>query len=123
MKPNPESFHAQTTGVVALLVLGVGMVAMFARVPNFYAIWAIGFAVVVPIVAILTNSEFGSDAEPSVEESDADNPLEMLRERYARGELSDEQFEKKLDRLLETETIDDVKTHRATKDPQRERDR
>ncbi|WP_330632572.1 SHOCT domain-containing protein [Halocatena halophila] len=123
MKHDPESFHDQTTGVVALLVLGVGLVAMFARIPNFYAIWAIGFAVVVPLVAILTNSEFGSDAESSAEETDSDNPLETLRERYARGELTDEQFEEKLDRLLETETIDDVKTHRATSDPQRERER
>ncbi|ADJ14804.1 SHOCT domain-containing protein [Halalkalicoccus jeotgali] len=33
-----------------------------------------------------------------------DDPLTVLRERYARGEISDEEFERRLDRLLETET-------------------
>ncbi|MFP8958420.1 SHOCT domain-containing protein [Natrialbaceae archaeon A-CW3] len=31
---------------------------------------------------------------------------DLLRERYARGELSEEQFERKLERLLETETLE-----------------
>ncbi|MFP9192663.1 SHOCT domain-containing protein [Natrialbaceae archaeon A-CW1-1] len=31
---------------------------------------------------------------------------DLLRERYARGELSDEQFEQKLERLLETDTLE-----------------
>lgn len=35
-----------------------------------------------------------------------DDALAALRERYARGELTDEQFERKLDRLLDTETIE-----------------
>lgn len=34
--------------------------------------------------------------------------LETLRERYAAGELTDAQFERKLERLLETETLEDV---------------
>ncbi|GAB3029232.1 SHOCT domain-containing protein [Natronobiforma cellulositropha] len=34
--------------------------------------------------------------------------LETLRERYARGELTDAQFEHKLERLLETDTIENA---------------
>lgn len=34
-----------------------------------------------------------------------DDPIEMLRERYAAGELTDDEFQRRLDRLLETEGI------------------
>lgn len=32
-----------------------------------------------------------------------DDPLSVLRERYARGEITEEEFERRLDRLLATE--------------------
>ncbi len=35
-------------------------------------------------------------------------PLERLRGRYAAGDLTDEQFERKLERLLDTETLEDA---------------
>ncbi|MFC4549299.1 SHOCT domain-containing protein, partial [Halorussus sp. GCM10023401] len=35
--------------------------------------------------------------------------LETLRRRYAEGELSDEEFERKLENLLKTETLEDVR--------------
>lgn len=41
-------------------------------------------------------------------DNDRQEALETLRERYARGELTDEQFERKVERLLETETLEDV---------------
>ncbi|WP_266080140.1 SHOCT domain-containing protein [Haladaptatus caseinilyticus] len=44
-------------------------------------------------------------SEPTVSSKDA---LETLRNRYANGELTDEQFERKLERLIETETMEDV---------------
>lgn len=37
----------------------------------------------------------------SSSESEQD-PLEVLRDRYARGELSDEEFERKTERLMDT---------------------
>ncbi|SEH15972.1 Short C-terminal domain-containing protein [Natronorubrum sediminis] len=40
--------------------------------------------------------------------------LETLRTRYAAGELTDEQFERKLERLLETETLEDVEQWRGS---------
>jgi hypothetical protein len=33
------------------------------------------------------------------------DPVDHLRERYARGELTDSEFERRLDRLLETEPL------------------
>ncbi|KZN22725.1 hypothetical protein A4G99_18410 [Haladaptatus sp. R4] len=34
--------------------------------------------------------------------------LETLKDRYARGELTDEQFERKLEKLMENDTVEDV---------------
>lgn len=42
-----------------------------------------------------------SEAENTTETS-----IETLRRRYAEGELSDEEFQRRLDRLLETEELD-----------------
>ncbi|PAU84749.1 hypothetical protein CK500_04325 [Halorubrum salipaludis] len=44
------------------------------------------------------------DREPG----DTADALDRLRARYAEGDLTDEQFERKLDRLLETETPEDA---------------
>lgn len=48
-------------------------------------------------------------AEPNNREA-----LETLRTRYAAGELTDEQFERKLERLLETETLEDLEQRRGS---------
>ncbi|MFC4448629.1 SHOCT domain-containing protein [Halorussus aquaticus] len=48
-----------------------------------------------------------AEADESAE-SDNRGALETLRERYARGELTDEQFERKVERLLDTESLEDV---------------
>jgi hypothetical protein len=61
-------------------------------------------------------AEWWDDDSPDVEREgdhervpdDAADPLATLRERYARGELTDEQFERKVERLLETETLEDI---------------
>ena len=50
-----EDWHEESgwTGIVSLLVLGVGLTALFLDVENWWAVFAIGYAVVVPLVAIL----------------------------------------------------------------------
>jgi uncharacterized membrane protein len=102
------------TEIVSLLVLGAGFVALFAGVDNFFLIWILGFAVLVPIVELLTRDDEETD-ESSRDEGfdrrrvdDAD-PLAVLRDRYARGEIDDEEFERRLEALLETETPEDVR--------------
>lgn len=93
-----------------MLILGVGFLAMFAGVDSFWMIWVFGFAVVLPIVAILLgDSGDGSDEvdrrDPDVRRrASEDDPLETLRDRYARGEIDEETFERRLEALLETET-------------------
>lgn len=45
------------------------------------------------------------ESEDEQTETEAD-PLAELRNRYARGEIGEEEFERKLDRLMETEGMD-----------------
>lgn len=115
------------TEIVSLLVTGVWLSLLFVGPSGWWLVALIvGYAVVVPLVSILagedeTNDEStveqtvpvqsghspttGDRREPSRDNRDA---LERLRQRYAEGELTDEQFERKVEKLLETETLEDV---------------
>ena len=113
------------TKITPFLVLGAGFVAMFAGFDYFFVIWIIGFSVLLPIIAILSGENGGNeDDEWTVEDtqhaeshsstasSSTQDALSTLRERYANGDLTDEQFERKLDRLLQTETPEDAEKWR-----------
>jgi uncharacterized membrane protein len=112
--------------ILSLLILGAGFVALFGGGEYFFLIWIIGFAVVLPIVAILSGnptaatmtcctgdvSAFEVDKHDDANRTTSDT-LETLRDRYARGELTDEQFERKLDHLLETESVEETAESRS----------
>ncbi|WP_122089886.1 SHOCT domain-containing protein [Halalkalicoccus subterraneus] len=56
----------------------------------------------------LWDKGFGDSQSASKKTStDSADSLEVLRSRYARGELTDGQFEQKVEKLLETESLDD----------------
>jgi len=130
-----ERFRANAAGVVSLVVLGAGLAALFAGIEFFWAIWVVGFAAVVPLVAMLFSEETDAewtdatrgntpdrDRENGHTTGSTDEALRALRERYARGELTDEQFERKVERLLETETVEDLE-ERTGRESVRERER
>ncbi|ELY47269.1 SHOCT domain-containing protein [Natronorubrum sulfidifaciens] len=140
------------TGVTAMIVTGVWLSLMFS--PWGGQLWLplmlIGYLVVVPLVALLFGDEqaraewwdgtWVEAADTSAEQStdrtaDSTRPsrgrqdaLETLRDRYAAGEVTDEQFEHKLERLLETETLEDAterardRHHGSAATPNRDRD-
>lgn len=95
-----------TFGLTALLaVLGLG-----TAVPVTFVV---GFFIVLPIAAILGDDfPLIESKSESVDTSGSDaktgeNPVKTLRDRYASGEIGDDEFERRLDRLLETEGIAD----------------
>ncbi|SFC55885.1 Short C-terminal domain-containing protein [Halobiforma haloterrestris] len=140
------------TGIASMLVTGLWLGAMFTGRGWWLAALLVGYIVVVPMVAILFGDE--SDREEWVDdwtsgerqgeserqrdrsrsgdatsgfEADSREALETLRERYAAGELTDEGFERKLERLLETETLEDAQAwardHNHNRDPDPDPDR
>ncbi|MFB6223722.1 MAG: SHOCT domain-containing protein [Haloarcula sp.] len=100
---------------IAILSTGIAMLAGAAGLGSTIAPVSIilGWFILGPLVALL------GSALPMIESPDTDvegssqtvqtnmetDPVDQLRERYARGELTDSEFERRLDRLLETESL------------------
>jgi len=114
-------------GLVA--ILSFGLTSLFAVLlpvvlePLIPATFILGFFVLIPLVALL-GEDFplvepeAADGRSASTTATAEDPLATLRERYATGEIGEEEFERKLDRLLETEELEG----RADDGPDRERE-
>lgn len=87
-------------GFLAVTVLAV---AALSVIDTFGGI-AILLGVVLPIVAAAWYYRSHWEAETT----ESDDPLEIARRRYARGEISEVELERTVDRLLETEAVDAV---------------
>lgn len=130
-----QRLRANATGIVTMLVTGFWLGAMVTGQDWWLAAMLVGYVAVVPITGIL----FGDDEESEVAKrakaqarerterrwqetvEEDETALETLRRRYAEGELSDAQFERKLEALLETETVEDVEDRARSKSVERER--
>jgi len=121
------------TGIVSMLVTGIWLAALVSGQEWWLPVMLVGYIVVVPVVAILAGDEeeevtewTGGDRESGraqAEPNSQEDALQTLRSRYARGELTDEQFERKLEQLLETETLEDVEARkRRARERRSERD-
>ncbi|WP_227357027.1 SHOCT domain-containing protein [Haladaptatus salinisoli] len=140
-----ERLAENATEIASVLVTGFWLAALFTGQSWWLAALLIGYVVVIPLVALLFGDEddreewwndwtdedwwhgFGGlgEKEATNETSEPNNrdALETLRDRYARGELTDEQFERKLERLLETETVEDVEDRFSERERERLRER
>ncbi|RBI61460.1 SHOCT domain-containing protein [halophilic archaeon] len=110
------SLLEEAPAITVFLVLGIGLVALFTGQPWWWMVFPVGFAVVLPLVAILSDT-FAPDADAadegdSEERDDTQDALDALRSRYARGEIDEAEFERRVERLLENETVDDASARR-----------
>ncbi|SFR99333.1 Short C-terminal domain-containing protein [Halomicrobium zhouii] len=133
------------TGIVSMLVTGIWLAALFLGFDWWLPFMLFGYIVLIPLTAILFGDEddveewvgedvdVGSTTDESADADDArtdhthtdaadDEALARLRERYANGELTDEQFERKVERLLETDTLENVEDRQRDRDRSRERE-
>jgi uncharacterized membrane protein len=102
---------------IAILSTGFAMLTTVAGLGNILAPASIilGWFILAPLVALLGSKLpmiESPTTEPDSDETDMTTaseptvaPVDHLRERYARGELTDSEFERRLDRLLETESL------------------
>jgi len=125
------------SGIAATLVTGTWLALLMLDAPTevWLAVMLFGYVAVVPVVSMLYDEEEATEWTEESEgdrtadsgEADAETALQRLRRRYAEGELTDEQFERKLERLLETETLEDIEDARRGLDtdevPRGERER
>jgi uncharacterized membrane protein len=97
---------------VTLVTLGVAFGLMALGNPFFWVAFPVGFGGGMPLaigVARWYESNHDARREQSREtKNDTDAALEALRDRYARGELDEDEFETRVERLLETESVADA---------------
>lgn len=116
---SPEVFAVSTFGLAAtLLVVGGGRAALLVAV--------IGWFLLTPLSAVLRELAEEEDLDEAANPTDgptettaseADDPVERLRERYADGEINDVEFERRLEALVATEDADPETAHeRLTRD-------
>ncbi|WP_132059077.1 SHOCT domain-containing protein [Halorussus amylolyticus] len=114
MRESSVQFDRKTLlGVLSVLTFGLTALTAVAGLEFLTpAIFVLGFFIVVPLVALLGDSlpivEDETDGASGERKSAADDPVDELRSRYASGELTHEEFERRLERLLETEDIETV---------------
>lgn len=91
---------------VALVLMGVLAVVLLAlQIPWWWIAFPIGGGLVTLASGIASWYE-AHDSESTESKQDA---LDELRARYARGELTETEFERRVERLVQTETVADAR--------------
>lgn len=108
----PLSSLVSTVVTGATLALAFGLLAIGWS--GFWVVFIIGFAGVLPVARKLVSwyesRPTSTEEDATVETSDEQTALERLRERYAQGEIDETEFERRVERLLETESLDEAET-------------
>lgn len=92
--------------LIGVTLVSVGLLVFFTLIgwPSLMSFPLAGIFIVLPLIWLL------DDAFPLVkgttEEDSLEDPIMTLRHRYANGEIDDDEFERRLDYLIQTEDIE-----------------
>jgi len=98
--------------VVTGAVISLGVFLFVADWSLFWLVFVIGFVAVLPAATKLaewyeSRSTDVDETEPEDDDEQA-SALATLRDRYASGEIDETEFERRVERLLETESVADA---------------
>jgi|APHM01.1.fsa_nt_gi Predicted membrane protein len=117
----------ESAAVGAALLAGFGIAAVLYALG--VGVWWIAFPMIGGLVPLAVGlaEYYESSAERDDTATDTDetaDALERLRERYAQGELTEAEFERRLERLVETESVEEAQraVDRRQGESQRTRD-
>lgn len=93
------------TAVVAVVTLPLGVLALFfVSFEVALIVFVVGWFLLTPLIPIVGEELLPAlDDESGVEQAD---PLTELKQRYARGEIGDAEFERQVEKLVETEDVE-----------------
>ena len=111
-----NSVLSKLTPLFAVVTLPAGVLAaIFLGGSAAIAVFVVGWLLLTPVSAVLFDSSAptpgpvqGEDRvkqQVDTGERSSEDPVEKLRERYARGEIDEAELERRLDALLETEDL------------------
>jgi len=102
---NRESAGLLVSGAITALTLSLAFGLLALGVESFWMVFVLGFGVVLPtalgVVAHVWPDDEGTPADSGPSDSGSRTPIEQLKMRYARGELTDEEFERQLELVME----------------------
>jgi len=90
-------------GAVTLLTLTVAFGLLALGVEAFWIAFPVGFGGLLPLSVALARRYESETDDDAARESTGEDALDALRAEYARGEIGEAEFERRLERLLETE--------------------
>jgi len=117
--------NSELAGLAAMAVTFLTLTVAFGLLAlgfeSFWVAFPIGFGGLLPLSVGLANwyESRGERARDraSAPTGETDDALAVLRERYARGELDEAEFEAQVERLLETESVADADALFEVDDP------
>jgi hypothetical protein len=114
---HPGPLTGIVAGGVTVFVLAVALGLSALDLSWAWVVYPLGFGGLLPLAmgaAARHERRTGSDRRPGGTDSGSASPdtaLEDLRRRYARGEVDEAEFERRVERLLRTETVDETREY------------
>ena len=97
--PLEQAAAGVTTGLVLLVAFGL----LALDVSWFWIAFPVGFGGLLPAAVGLARYYEESETSDTGESAASDDPVEALKNRYARSEIDEAEFERRLDDLLDSD--------------------